>query len=524
MTAAVKSCAIKAPAEELPVANLRLYDSKSVPPKPHVHFEQAEEAKDKRHDDGMDSDPGHRIQSPTGRTMKPLHVRIKEAFGHLTATHHSSSLSNSSVQSHEGGEFKHPQHKHNPPGPSGHSPISTSSSAQSPDSDSQKTVPIAIPSPRKHRSFWGLFGRKLEREVVDPPHTPSVSHSVIKIDDTALALLKDTNPKLEHAEDVTFTSKYRFVNSKVIGKGASGVVRLACMKDLTDAQLSEDRVWAVKEFRRRKRDETQHDYLRKITAEYCIATMVHHANIVETVDMVHDKERWYEVMEYCPGGDLFNAIAHGDIEEDQINSCFKELVEGVFYLHSMGVAHRDLKPENVLVDHNGHVRITDFGVSDVFKVVWERTPHKSRGLCGSSPYIAPEEYGGEEYDAQKVDVWSLAIIYYAMTFHSVPWEEATDGDKAFLDYKLHGAESAAMEPLKRLPKPIRDLLKAMLIVDPVKRLSIKQVKENQWLTRVPFVPLPVVPTVMIGKHTRSGSSSSNSDKSTGSAGSVKRSQ
>lgn len=116
-------------------------------------------------------------------------------------------------------------------------------------------------------------------------------------------------------------------------------------------------------------------------------------NIVETVDLVQDEQsHWCEVMEYCPGGDLYAAIKKGNMGSPQINSYFKQILCGVSYLHSMGVAHRDIKPENLLLDAKGHVKITDFGVSDVFRMCWEKTTHLSKGLCGSEPYIAPEQF------------------------------------------------------------------------------------------------------------------------------------
>lgn len=68
------------------------------------------------------------------------------------------------------------------------------------------------------------------------------------------------------------------------------------------------------------------------------------------------------------------------------------MIAGVSYLHSMGVAHRDIKPENLLLDVNDVLKITDFGVSDVFRMCWEKTTHLSKGLCGSEPYIAPEQF------------------------------------------------------------------------------------------------------------------------------------
>lgn len=116
-------------------------------------------------------------------------------------------------------------------------------------------------------------------------------------------------------------------------------------------------------------------------------------NIVETVDLVQDEQaHWCEVMEYCPGGDLYAAIKKGNMSSATINSYFKQILSGVSYLHSMGVAHRDIKPENLLLDAKGHVKITDFGVSDVFRMCWEKTTHLSKGLCGSEPYIAPEQF------------------------------------------------------------------------------------------------------------------------------------
>lgn len=474
-----------------------------------MHF-AVDSARDVESDPGIDYNkpsPGPAPkEQPQGETRKPLHTRIREAFFHLTHHHDALSSSSTGSEGHSGGEFKQPHKVVLTPSPTGTSPSESSQSHTS-------INPIAIPSPRKHRSFWGLFGRKLEREPIVPesPARANGARSVIHLDESALKLLKENVPEVTEPSDVTFSTKYRFVNSKIIGKGASGVVRLACRKDVKDAQLSNHTLLAVKEFRRRKRDESQHDYLRKITAEFCIATTMHHVNVVETVDMVHDKERWYEVMEYCPGGDLFNAIAHGELDEEQINSCFHELVDGVSYLHSLGVAHRDLKPENILVDQHGHARITDFGVSDVFKVVWERLPHKSRGICGSSPYIAPEEFGGEEYDAQKVDVWSLGIIYYAMIFHSIPWEEATKSDCQFADYLKSGPES--FEPFQRLPKHSRDLLKGMLAVDPAGRMSIEEVRQSSWLRRVSFIPLPVIPTIIINNGASSASSASTSSPS-----------
>ena len=119
-------------------------------------------------------------------------------------------------------------------------------------------------------------------------------------------------------------------------------------------------------------------------------------------------------MEYCSGGDLLSRITNGSLSSEDERSCyFAQLCNGVKYLHSIGVAHRDLKPENLLLDGTGRIlKITDFGVSTVFKNPFCSVREKLKGVTGSGPYIAPEEFTQEEYDSEAVDIWSVGIIGY----------------------------------------------------------------------------------------------------------------
>ena len=117
-------------------------------------------------------------------------------------------------------------------------------------------------------------------------------------------------------------------------------------------------------------------------------------------------------MEFCPGGDLYAAIKKGGMSPSEVECCFKQILTGVSYLHSQGVAHRDIKPENLFFDTKGHlkvcnrilclsdaqltvVQIGDYGASTVYRLPWEATIHMSTGLCGSEPYIAPEQFLGK---------------------------------------------------------------------------------------------------------------------------------
>ncbi|KAJ9065186.1 hypothetical protein DSO57_1022357 [Entomophthora muscae] len=280
-------------------------------------------------------------------------------------------------------------------------------------------------------------------------------------------------------KEESLTEKYGVCEKRCIGKGATAVVRLVHKQN-----SKEDSLYAVKAFRKRHKDETEREYVKKLTSEFCISSTLHHPNIVETVDLIKDDHGdWCEVMEYCPGGDLYSVIQNGTMTHYEIDCCFKQLITGVSYLHSVGVAHRDIKPENLLLDSQGHIKITDFGVSDVFRTVWETKTHKSSGLCGSEPYIAPEAFSNKEYDARLMDVWACGIVYYAMTFHSIPFRNATSKDsnyRRFLEQRL----TDSYEPFRRYSPECKNLMMRILEPDVAKRATIQDIMDDEWFKSI----------------------------------------
>lgn len=128
--------------------------------------------------------------------------------------------------------------------------------------------------------------------------------------------------------------------------------------------------FAVKEFRARHPYETEKEYAKKVTAEFCIGSTLHHGNIIETLDIVHEKGKWYEVMEYAPY-DLFAIVMTGKMSREEITCSWLQILAGVTYLHSMGLAHRDLKLDNVVVNEHGIMKIIDFGSASMFKYPFE---------------------------------------------------------------------------------------------------------------------------------------------------------
>lgn len=300
---------------------------------------------------------------------------------------------------------------------------------------------------------------------------------------------------------VSLTQKYGVCQKVAIGKGATAVVRLAHKWD-----RSEEKLYAVKEFRKRRKNESEKEYVKKLTAEFCISSTLHHVNIVETVDLVQDEnQHWCEVMEFCPGGDLYAAIKKGGMSPSEVECCFRQMLSGVSYLHSQGVAHRDIKPENLFFDTKGHLKIGDYGASTVYRLPWETTIHMSTGLCGSEPYIAPEQFLGKPYDARLVDIWACGIVYYCLHFQEMPWRAAQLSDTLYAAYvtacatqhKDKDKDKDAVYPptINNLsPRACRSLIRKMLEPDPKLRFSIEDVMAHSWVQGIEVCHAVAKPT------------------------------
>lgn len=168
--------------------------------------------------------------------------------------------------------------------------------------------------------------------------------------------------QLPFGDDHGLTSRYGKLG-KVLGAGAGGSVRL--MKRSSDGTT-----FAVKEFRARHSYETEREYAKKVTAEFCIGSTLHHGNVIETLDIIQEKGKWYEVMEYAPY-DLFAIVMTGKMSREEVACSFLQILSGVTYLHSMGLAHRDLKLDNVVVNEFGIMKIIDFGSASMFRYPFE---------------------------------------------------------------------------------------------------------------------------------------------------------
>jgi len=272
-------------------------------------------------------------------------------------------------------------------------------------------------------------------------------------------------------------------SSREIGRGATCVVKL--VHKVNDPSM----YFALKEYKlsRVKQNIDERTFLKHLRNEYQIGSLLHHPNIIETFAFLmtkthnHKKRKYFVVLEYCDGGDLFTTIQKGQLGRQEINCNFKQLIDGVNYLHSLGVAHCDIKPENILIKNISHLKIIDFGTSEIFKYPYTPdTIKKSRGIKGSKPYIAPEQFQRSEYDPRASDIWSCAIVYIASLFDELPWRVASLEDFDFLRWK----KERRNDLIRHIPDGPRQLITQMLNPDPDKRITMEQIYENEWFANI----------------------------------------
>ena len=308
-----------------------------------------------------------------------------------------------------------------------------------------------------------------------------------------LATDKKGGPNSTH----TLVEKYGKCQ-EIVGRGAFGIVRISHKPDPKDSKS--EQLYAVKEFRRRPQ-ESPKKYQKRLTSEFCISSSLRHPNVIHTLDLLQDAKGDYcEVMEFCAGGDLYTLVLAATKLECQEADCyFKQLMRGVEYMHEMGVAHRDLKPENLLLTTHGALKITDFGNGECFRMAWEKEAHMTAGLCGSAPYIAPEEYVDQEFDPRAVDVWATGVIYMAMRTGRHLWRVAKRDEDEFYERYLEGRrDEDGYQPIESLHRVCRrhdswetdtdtwmqarcrNVIYSILDPNPSRRITASQVLKSEW--------------------------------------------
>lgn len=212
-----------------------------------------------------------------------------------------------------------------------------------------------------------------------------------------------------------------------------------------------------------------------IKREISILRRVRHPNIVQLFEVMATKSKIYFVMEYVRGGELFNKVAKGRLKEDLARKYFQQLISAVGFCHARGVYHRDLKPENLLLDENGDLKVSDFGLSAVSDQI--RQDGLFHTFCGTPAYVAPEVLSRKGYDAAKVDIWSCGVILFVLMAGYLPFQ---DQNIMVMYKKIYKGEFRS--PRWFSPDLIR-LLTKLLDTNPDKRITIPEIMDNRWFRK-----------------------------------------
>ncbi|KAF9979750.1 hypothetical protein BGZ75_009254 [Mortierella antarctica] len=277
----------------------------------------------------------------------------------------------------------------------------------------------------------------------------------------------------------------------ILGYGTYGCIYLA--KTVSNASGSLPEYKAIKCLSKRGLSSTQLLLQRQeIDIHLSLSSAQHgqHPHIVDMCSVIENKDSLYLVMEYCSGGDLYDAITsqhsaardsgvdfaplmslsgrfldvHSD---DSVLDAMTQIISALAHAHTHQVFHRDLKPENILVANDGSLKLADFGLATKDRV-------SNDFGCGSSFYMAPEQQqpsrssGRRPYLPAKSDVWSLGIIFLNLRFGRNPWKlSRADMDATFAAYAENSDVLREMFP--ELSSSALHFLKRVLCVDPNER-------------------------------------------------------
>ncbi|KAA0151558.1 hypothetical protein FNF27_06151 [Cafeteria roenbergensis] len=260
----------------------------------------------------------------------------------------------------------------------------------------------------------------------------------------------------------------RYTLRQTLGEGTFGRVKYAINEE-TSTEV------AIKILDKHKIQ--QQNMGAQIKKEISIMKMVRHPNVVKLHEVLASRTKIFIVLELVTGGELFDKIVAAQrFDNTTARFYFRQLIEGVRYCHSKGIAHRDLKPENLLLDAHGDLKISDFGLSALYTGEGDDVSRTTllHTTCGTPNYVAPEVLNDKGYDGRAADVWSCGVILYVLLAGFLPFDEP---HMSALFKKIQKAEFDFPAFIKG---DARDLVNRILVPDPTKRVTVDDIMAHPW--------------------------------------------
>ncbi|CAH1798334.1 unnamed protein product [Owenia fusiformis] len=257
-----------------------------------------------------------------------------------------------------------------------------------------------------------------------------------------------------------------YLLGKLLGEGSFAKVRLGVHV------LTREKV-AIKIIN--KKLVTKRDYVKKyFRREATILQRLDHPNIVRLYEVLETDNSYYMVTEYVEGEslhDFMNNRKH--LREDETRLFMRQVISAVDHMHRTGVVHRDIKLDNFLIDKKHHLRIIDFGLSNLCT---EGSLLETQ--CGSPAYAAPEIFSREPYGSS-VDIWSIGVNLYVMLTGGMPFDTHNMTNLTQLHFQiLKGCKIP-----DRISKDGQDLLRRLLCVDAKNRITMLELLGHPWVNK-----------------------------------------
>ena len=255
----------------------------------------------------------------------------------------------------------------------------------------------------------------------------------------------------------------------IIGRGAFGEVHV-CKEKKTGS------IVAIKKIK--KKVLIIKNQIIHVRNEQLLMSNVKSPWIVDLKASFQEDDYLYLVMEFCPGGDLMNLLIEKDVlTEEEAKFYLAELILSIEAIHKLDCIHRDIKPDNILIDINGHIKLSDFGLAKISEKIFENRldinsntiyhHNKNYSCVGTAYYVAPEVLSKKGYGPE-IDWWSAGIIFYEMLVGYAPF---CSKDTSEVCYKVMNWKKYFKIPSEVKISPEAEDLIMKLINNPNKRLG-----------------------------------------------------
>ncbi|KAJ1929149.1 Suppressor of Sensor Kinase (SLN1) [Tieghemiomyces parasiticus] len=301
-----------------------------------------------------------------------------------------------------------------------------------------------------------------------------------------LDLSQPENQPLVYLASFSSNVTIRWQQGKLIGRGTFGDVYMAFNLDSGD-------LMAVKEIKYPDVSSLRTMY-KDLVEEMAVMEVLNHPNVVSYFGVEVHRDRVFIFMELCQQGSMASLLEHGPVEnENYVRAWTLQMLRGLHYLHCNGIVHRDIKPDNVLFNHEGQVKLVDFGAAKVLAqnrtfrrtkkgvgaAAQSKAPNADSGLVGTPMYMPPEVIAAQDkgrHGAQ--DIWSLACCVLEMVTGKRPWSNL-DNEWAIM-YHIVSSHPPLPEPTQMSAAGI-EFLETCFTHDPKVRPTAAELMDHPWL-------------------------------------------